>query len=245
MPQPPDGTRLQKVLAAAGIGSRRACEELIEAGRVEVDGRRVRRQGVRVDPATAEIRVDGMRIPTVPGLVHLALNKPRGVLSTMSDPRGRPCVGDLVADRPERLFHVGRLDADTEGLLLLTNDGPLANRLAHPSHGVQKTYLAEVAGPVPRGVGARLRAGVDLDDGPVRVDRFRVTDTTPGRAMVEVVLHEGRKHVVRRLLSEVDLPANRLVRTQVGPVALGSMRPGRLRDLPPPEVSKLYEAAGL
>lgn len=245
MPHEPEGTRLQKVLAAAGVGSRRACEELIEAGRVEVDGTTVRRQGVRVDPATSVIKVDGMRIPTAPGMVYLALNKPKGVLSTMSDPEGRPCVGDIVADRVDRLFHVGRLDADTEGLLLLTNDGPLANRLAHPSHGVLKTYLAEVAGPIPRGVGAQLRKGVELDDGPVSVDGFRVTGTSGGRAMVELTLHEGRKHVVRRLLAEVGHPVSRLVRTDVGPISLGSMRPGKLRELQPPEVSKLYDSAGL
>ncbi|MGH8869534.1 MAG: pseudouridine synthase [Actinomycetes bacterium] len=245
MPSDVEGTRLQKVLAAAGLGSRRACEALIEAGRVEVDGKRVRTQGLRVDPATAVVRVDGMRIPTAPDMVYLALNKPRGVLATMSDPEGRPCVGDLVRDRPARLFHVGRLDKDTEGLLLLTNDGPLAHRLSHPSHGVLKTYLAEVPGPVPRGVGARLGRGVELDDGLVTADSFRVTATSGGRAMVEVVLHEGRKHVVRRLLAEVGLPVGRLVRTQVGPIALGSMRPGRLRELPAAEVSHLYEAAAL
>ena len=150
------GVRLQKVLAAAGLGSRRACEDLIAAGRVEVDGRVVREQGVRVDPQTAVIRVDGQRVPTAAGTVVVAVNKPRGMLSTMSDDRGRLCLGDLVADRPERLFHIGRLDADTEGLILLTNDGDLANRLAHPSYGVAKTYVATVAGPVGRGVG---RAG--------------------------------------------------------------------------------------
>ena len=239
-----EGVRLQKVLAAAGVGSRRACEELIAAGRVVVDGRTVREQGVRIDPAAAEVRVDGLRIPTAPGHVVIALNKPRGMLTTMRDDRGRPCVGDLVADRRERLFHVGRLDADTEGLLLLTNDGDLAHRLAHPSHGVQKTYLARVAGPVPRSLGARLKAGVDLDDGPVRVDRFRVVSSTATQAMVEVVLHEGRNHVVRRLLAEVGHPVSTLIRTKVGPIALGDLRPGRQRVLSTDEVGRLYAAAG-
>ena len=162
------------MLAAAGLGSRRACEELIAAGRVEVDGVVGSGLGVRVDPRTAVIRVDGTRVNVRDDLVYLALNKPRGVLSAMSDSRGRPTVGDLVADRPERLFHVGRLDADSEGLLLLTNDGDLAHRLMHPSFGVVKTYLADVPGPIPRELGRRLRDGVELEDGPVRVDAFRV-----------------------------------------------------------------------
>ena len=240
-----DGIRLQKVLAAAGVGSRRACEELIEAGRVTVDGQRVRVQGMRIDPSTAVVEVDGQRIPTAPGLVVLALHKPAGVLSTMTDSRGRPCVGDYVADRSERLFHVGRLDNDTEGLLLLTNDGELAHRLAHPSHGVPKTYLAQVPGPVPRDLGKRLKEGIELDDGPARVDGFRVVDSFGSTATVEVVLHEGRNHIVRRLLAEVGHPVQSLVRTKVGPIALGDLRPGRLRTLGTTEVGSLYSAVGL
>ena len=241
------GVRLQKVLAAAGGGSRRAGEALIAAGRVEVDGRRIREMGVRVDPATAVIRVDGLRVTTAEaGLVHLALNKPRGVVSTMSDPQGRPSIGDYVADRlGTRLFHVGRLDADTEGLILLTNDGELAHRLAHPSFGVAKTYRAEVAGPVARGVGRQLRAGVSLDDGVVAVDAFRVIGRSDGRVMVELVLHEGRKHVVRRLLDAVGHPVQRLVRTGIGPVTLGDLRPGRSRPLTRDEVGRLYREVGL
>jgi 23S rRNA pseudouridine2605 synthase len=237
--------RLQKVLAAAGLGSRRACEQLIEQGRVEVDGEVVREQGRRVDPLSAVIRVDGARIPTRPGHVVLALNKPRGVHSTMHDERGRPCVGDLVRGRKERLFHVGRLDADTEGLLLLTNDGELAQRLAHPSHGVTKTYLAHVRGAVERDLGRTLRAGVELEDGPVRVDRFRVIASEPGRALVEVVLHEGRKHIVRRLLKSTGHPVEALVRTRVGPIRLGDLTPGRNRVLTSVEVGELYRAVGL
>jgi 23S rRNA pseudouridine2605 synthase len=237
--------RLQKVLAAAGLGSRRACEQLIEQGRVEVDGEVVLEQGRRVDPLSAVIRVDGARIPTRPGHVVLALNKPRGVHSTMHDERGRPCVGDLVRGRKERLFHVGRLDADTEGLLLLTNDGELAQRLAHPSHGVTKTYLAHVRGAVERDLGRTLRAGVELEDGPVRVDRFRVIASEPGRALVEVVLHEGRKHIVRRLLKSTGHPVEALVRTRVGPIRLGDLTPGRNRVLTSVEVGELYRAVGL
>lgn len=245
MAQEETGIRLQKVLAQAGIGSRRACEELIAERRVEVDGRIVTEQGMRVDPRTSVIRVDGERVPTAPDIVVLALNKPKGVLSTMSDDRGRPCIGDLLVDRTERLFHVGRLDADTEGLLLLTNDGELAQRLSHPSHGVLKTYVAMVPGPVARDVGRRLRAGVELEDGPVAVDSFTVLEALPGRALVEVSLHEGRKHVVRRLLAEVGLPVESLARTQVGPIRLGQQRPGRMRAITGPELGSLYTAAGL
>ena len=232
--------RLQKVLAAAGVGSRRACEELISAGRVTVDGRVVTEMGLRVDPGTAVIAVDGDRINVREDLVYLALNKPRGVLSAMSDSRGRPTVADLVADRPERLFHVGRLDADSEGLLLLTNDGELAHRLMHPSFGVAKTYLATVPAPVDREVARRLREGVRLDDGAVRVDAFRVVQTSGDRAIVEVVLHEGRKHIVRRLLAEVGHPVQRLVRTAIGPVRLGGQRAGTTRDLTRTELAALY-----
>lgn len=239
------GVRLQKVLAAAGLGSRRACEALIAAGRVEVDGRVIREQGLRVDPQSAVVRVDGQRVPTAAGIVVVAVNKPRGVLSSMSDDRGRPCLGDLVADRPERLFHVGRLDADTEGLILLTNDGELANRLAHPSFGVAKTYLATVAGPVSRGVGRQLIAGVELEDGLARADSFRVVNCVPGQALVEVVLHEGRNHIVRRMLAEAGHPVLALVRTRIGPIALGQQRPGTVRVLSAAEARALYTAVGL
>ena len=243
MTSEPAGIRLQKVLAAAGIGSRRASEELIAAGRVTVDGV-VAELGRRVDPATAVIHVDGDRIVVRDDLVYLALNKPRGVLSAMSDSRGRPTVGDLVAERPERLFHVGRLDSDSEGLLLFTNDGDLAHRLMHPSFGVLKTYLATVPGPVAKDVARRLRIGIELEDGPVRVDAFRVVQTQGKQAIVEVVLHEGRKHIVRRLLDEVGHPVSRLVRTRIGPVQLGGQRVGTLRPLTRAEVADLYRLAG-
>lgn len=241
----PEGepVRLQKVLAKSGYGSRRACEEVIAAGRVEVDGSRVTTQGTRVDPRSQVVRVDGSRIVTDERLVYLALNKPRGLLATMNDDRGRPCVGDLVEGRSERLFHVGRLDADSEGLLLLTNDGALANLLMHPSHGVRKTYVAEIKSPVARELGRSLRAGLDLDDGPARVDSFRLLASTPASAMVEIVIHEGRKHIVRRLLEAAGYPVQRLVRTAVGPVQLADLRPGRLRRLRADEVGRLYDAA--
>ena len=246
MSEAPEGIRLQKVLAAAGIGSRRASEELIAQGRVEVDGRVVTEQGMRVDPAKAVIKVDGMRITTEDsGLVYLAINKPRGVVSTMSDPEGRPNLGDYVADRETRLFHVGRLDTDTEGLLLLTNDGELAHRLSHPSYEVPKTYVAEIEGPVARDLGKRLREGVVLEDGFARVDSFRLTGQAGARIMVEVVLHEGRKHIVRRLLAEVGHPVLRLVRTQFGPIRLGQQRPGKVRTLTREEVGLLYREVQL
>jgi 23S rRNA pseudouridine2605 synthase len=241
----PGGVRLQKVLAQAGLGSRRACEELITAGRVEVDGQRVTELGVRIDPKRNVVHVDGMRVQVDPGLVYLALNKPRGVVSTMSDPEGRHCLGDYVADRETRLFHVGRLDVETEGLILLTNDGELANRLAHPRYGVLKTYLAEIEGQVPRDLGKRLRAGVELDDGPVTVDSFRVVDAQPGKALVEVVLHEGRKHVVRRLLEATGHPVTRLVRTQIGTLRLGDLRSGRTRILNRTELGELMASVDL
>jgi len=241
----PRGVRLQKVLAKAGVASRRAAEELIAAGRVEVNGVVVRELGRRVDPQTAVIHVDGSRLVLRDDLVYLALNKPRGVHSTMSDEQGRPCVGDYVRGRSERLFHVGRLDADTEGLLLLTNDGELAHRLMHPSYEVLKTYLAQVPGQVPRDLGKRLRAGVTLEDGPVAVHSFKVVDATPGRAMVELVVHEGRKHIVRRLLESVGHPVQRLVRTAIGPVRMGDQRPGSMRPLNRAEVGALYQSVGL
>jgi 23S rRNA pseudouridine2605 synthase len=241
----PGGVRLQKVLAAAGVGSRRSCEEMIGAGRVEVDGEVVRRFGARVDPKTQVIRVDGKRIPASEDLVYLALNKPAGVLSTMSDDRGRQTIADLVADHGERLFHVGRLDYETEGLILLTNDGELAHRLAHPRYRVLKTYLAEVQGPVQRDLGRRLTTGVELDDGIVAADRFRVVEQAGQRVLVEITLHEGRKHVVRRMLAQVGHPVIRLVRTQVGPISLGSLRPGTSRRLSVAEVGNLYAAVGI
>ena len=232
-------------MAAAGIGSRRACEVMIEQGRVSVNDEVVREQGRRVDPEVDVIRVDTLRINTTTGNVYLAMNKPRGYVTAMSDPEGRPTVGDLVRDRTERLFHVGRLDADTEGLLLLTNDGELAHRLSHPSYEVPKTYLAEVLGPMDKGVGKSLRQGVELEDGLCRFDGFRVVDSTSNRLLLEVVLHEGRKHIVRRALDAVGHPVQRLLRTAVGPVQLGSQKPGKIRNLTRDELAGLYSLVGM
>lgn len=239
---PPERIRLQKVLASTGMGSRRACEEMIGDGRVMVDGRQAR-LGDRVDPEQAVIHVDGERVVVNPRLVYLAFNKPRGVVSTMDDEQGRRALIDYVSTIPDRVFHVGRLDADSEGLLLLTNDGELAHRLTHPSYGVPKTYMCQVQGPVPKNLGRRLRSGVMLDDGPAKVDSFRMVDAVGAMALVEVTLHEGRKHIVRRMLAEVGHPVQRLIRTAVGPVTLGQLKPGKLRRLTRAEVSALFTAA--
>lgn len=243
-----EGVRLQKLLSQAGIASRRVAEKMIMDGRVEVDDRIVTELGTRVDPAVSVIRVDGVRISINDTLVHLAINKPIGMHSTMSDDRGRPCVGDLIEHRVrgnKKLFHVGRLDADTEGLLLLTNDGELAHRLMHPSYEVPKSYVATVLGSVPRGLGRKLKDGIELEDGPVRLDDFAVVDTVPGKTLVRVTLHEGRKRIVRRLLAEVGFPVQALVRTDIGGVTLGDQRPGSIRVLTQKEVGELYKAVGL
>ena len=240
-----DGIRLQKVLATAGLGSRRACEDLIASGRVTVDGVQMRELGVRVDPINAVIHLDGMRIQLDTSLVTIALNKPLGVVSTMHDPEGRPSLAEFVADRDERLFHVGRLDAETEGLLLLTNDGELANRLAHPSHRVPKTYLAQVEGRVASNVGNKMLHGIMLDDGVAKVDRYHIVDSTPQAALIEIVLHEGRNRIVRRLFEEVGHPVTRLVRTQIGPIRLGDLRSGTTRVLSQPEVGSLMSTVGM
>ena len=239
------GERLQKVLARAGVGSRRVCEEMIDAGRISVNGAVVTVQGMRVDPATDKIAVDGRRLELRDDRVTYALNKPPGVITAMSDDRDRPTVGDMIGDLAPGLVHVGRLDQDTEGLLLVTNDGDLAHRLAHPSYEVKKTYLAQVSGSVSRELHRRLRAGVELDDGPVKVDSFRVVDTHAGQSVVEVVLHEGRKHIVRRLLAHVGLPVSRLTRTAIGPVELQRMRTGTIRRLSRQEVGALEDLVGL
>jgi 23S rRNA pseudouridine2605 synthase len=243
-----EGTRLQKVLSQAGVASRRVAEKMIMDGRVEVDGMIVTEMGTRVDPNTSVIRVDGARIMVDDTMIYLAINKERGMHSTMSDDQGRPCVGDLVEYRVrghKKLFHVGRLDADTEGLLILTNDGELAHRLMHPSYEVPKTYLATVLGSVPRGLGKTLRAGIELDDGPVHVDDFAVVDAVPGKSLVKVTLHEGRKRLVRRLLAQVGFPVKELVRTDIGTVSLGEQRPGSIRVLTGKEIGELYKAVGL
>jgi 23S rRNA pseudouridine2605 synthase len=243
-----EGIRLQKVLSQAGVASRRAAEKLIIQGRVEVDGQLVTELGTRVNPDASIIRVDGARIVLDDSLVYLALNKPRGMHSTMSDEHGRPCIGDLIERRVrgnKNLFHVGRLDADTEGLILLTNDGELAHRLMHPSHEVPKTYLATVKGKVPHGVGKQLKAGVELEDGIARVDEFALVDAIPGKTLVRLTLHEGRNRIVRRMLAAIGFPVEALVRTDIGSISLGEQRPGHVRALSRGEIGQLYKAVGL
>jgi 23S rRNA pseudouridine2605 synthase len=237
--------RLQKYLAQSGVASRRKCEELMLAGLVEVDGEVVTRLGTKIDPRTAVVRVDGKRLPPISPNVYLVLNKPRGVVSTMSDPEGRRTLQDLVDDRPERLFHVGRLDTDTSGLILLTNDGDFAHRMAHPSYEVDKTYVAEVEGEVTRATLKRLLEGVELEDGPVTVSRARIVSHGKGKTIVELVIHEGRNRIVRRLLDHVGHPVRRLTRTAIGPVQLGRLGTGELRDLTLDELGTLLDSASL
>ena len=243
MSEPESRERVQKVLAAAGVGSRRACEELIAAGRVTVDGETVT-LGAKADATRQVITVDGERVHTNPLLVHYLLNKPQGVVTTVSDPQGRPTVVDLVPEAP-RVYPVGRLDRDTEGLLLLTNDGELANRLAHPRYAVEKTYVAQSRGPAKRRALRALRDGVELDDGPARARSVRELGAAADRTLLEIVLAEGRKREVRRMLASVGLPLERLARVKLGPLPLGDIAPGRFRPLSGQEVRQLYAAVGL
>lgn len=242
-----DGVRLQKVMAMAGVASRRLCEDMILEGRVQVDGVTVTQLGLRVDPETADIAVDGMTIQTNDSMVYMVFNKPKGVVSTMEDPEGRPCISDFLKKRQsrERLFHVGRLDTSTEGLLLLTNDGELANRLSHPKYGVPKTYLVQVRGPMAQGIGAQLKDGVELEDGWAKVDSFRLVDSTPGHVLAEVILHSGKNRIVRRMFDAVGYPVERLVRVKFGPIALGDQRQGSIRVLGRHEVGHLLAEVGM
>lgn len=253
-PHVASGQRLQKVLAHAGVASRRACEQLIADGRVSVDGITVTEAGVRVDPLTQEIRVDGSRILTNPELITLMLHKPAGVVTTMEDPEGRPTVAqygrDYLAEHPElpdslRLVHVGRLDTETEGLLLLSNDGELSHRLMHPSFEIAKTYVAIVDGQVEPWVPRKLRRGIELEDGEAKADRVTVKDSGPRGSIVEITLHSGKNRIVRRMLDAVGHPVTRLARTRLGPLRLGNLRPGQTRPLNGEEIAALQQEVGL
>lgn len=253
-PHVASGQRLQKVLAHAGVASRRACEQLIADGRVSVDGITVTEAGVRVDPLTQEIRVDGSRILTNPELITLMLHKPAGVVTTMEDPEGRPTVAqygrDYLAEHPElpdslRLVHVGRLDTETEGLLLLSNDGELSHRLMHPSFEIAKTYVAIVEGQVEPWVPRKLRRGIELEDGEAKADRVTVKDSGPRGSIVEITLHSGKNRIVRRMLDAVGHPVTRLARTRLGPLRLGNLRPGQTRPLNGEEIAALQQEVGL
>ena len=236
-----DAERVQKVLARAGYGSRRAAEDLVRAGRVAIDGR-LARLGDRVDPQVAHVAVDGVPVATAPGLVYYVLHKPSRVVTTAADPEGRATVVGLVPAEP-RVFPVGRLDYDTSGLLVLTNDGQLAHALTHPSRGVPKTYLAEVVGVPTRGTLHRLRDGVTLDDGPTAPARVRLVGERSDAAAVELTIHEGRNRQVRRMLDAVGHPVTRLTRTRVGSLHDERLQAGEWRTLTVDEVRALYESA--
>lgn len=241
------GERLQKVLARAGFGSRRACEVLISSGRVTVDGQVVSTQGVRIDPDTQSVHVDGRRLQLDPAKLTVALHKPRKVVSAMEDPEGRRDLTEFTARYEQRLYHVGRLDYETEGLLLLTNDGELAHRLTHPSFRIEKTYVCrfEAPGGAPRGLVRALREGVELEDGPARADRARVLAQDGREAVVEVTLHEGRNRIVRRMFASQGFELTHLVRTRIGPVLLGELAPGETRELTDRELGTLMAEVGL
>lgn len=236
-----EGVRLQKALANAGVASRRVSEQMIVAGRVRVNGQTVTELGTRIDPDRDVVDVDGTAVQLDASKRYVMLNKPTGVVSTMSDEHGRPDLTRFTGDWPERLYNVGRLDADTSGLLLLTNDGELAHVLAHPSFGVTKVYIAKVRGIVTAQTIAGLQRGVDLDDGPIAADRARLLDTsnagTGGRgrggesSLVEVTLHSGRNRIVRRMMAAVGHPVLELVRRQFGPLKLGALPAGQAREL--------------
>ncbi|MFP5332758.1 MAG: pseudouridine synthase [Acidimicrobiia bacterium] len=230
--------RIQKAISAAGLMSRRAAEDLIRAGRVTVDGR-VAVLGDRCDPETSVVAVDGARLPVAPGRVTYLVSKPVGVVSTADDPQGRTTVVDLVPAEP-RVWPVGRLDADSEGLILVSNDGDLTHHVTHPSNGVTKTYLAEVEGNPGRRVLRQLEEGVELDDGPARALSVRRIDVIGGRGLIEVVMGEGRNREVRRMCDAVGHPVRRLVRTAIGPISDRTLAPGTWRLLTPAEVASLY-----
>ena len=241
-----EGIRLQKVLAQAGVASRRAAEDLIFRGRVEVNGTVVKEQGRRVDPVHDVIRVDGARIPPQAEHLYVVLNKPRGVVSTMEDPHGRPALQEFVkACTAERLFHVGRLDAETEGLLILTNDGEFSQRMMHPSFEVPKVYLAEITGVITEASLKNLRKGITLDDGPVMPDKVDLIQRGADRSLVRVTLHEGRNRIVRRMFDEIGQPVRQLSRIAIGPVRLGELKSGAVRELSREELGSLLDLVKL
>jgi len=238
--------RLQKVLADAGVASRRASEELILSGRVSVDGVQVQQLGVKIDPEISIVEVDGEAIKTKKTNVYLAFNKPAGVLSTMSDPENRPNLGDYFKDRSERLFHVGRLDKESEGLILLTNDGDMAHRATHPSYGMIKKYLVEIEGVLTKEQTSQILAGIMLEDGLARALTVKtVREVNLKHSWVELTIHEGRYHIVRRIFENLELPVLRLIRTDFGPITLGETGVGRYRRINEVELTKLFTALKL
>ena len=241
-----EGSRLQKILAQAGFGSRRKCEQMITDGRVEVDGELVTELGTRVDPKKQHIRVDGSRVHLNPNHVTLALNKPKKVLSAMDDPKGRYTLADIIGDKYERVFHMGRLDYDSEGLILMTNDGELSQHVMHPKYEVEKTYIATIDGKIGGNVCRRLvTQGVQLDDGLVKLDHCAIIDANRDQTIVKVVLHSGKNRIVRRIFGAIGYPVRRLVRTQIGPIKLGDLKSGTYRVLSQVEVRSLQKEVGL
>jgi 23S rRNA pseudouridine2605 synthase len=233
--------RLNKIIADAGVTSRRGADDLIISGRVMVDGRVVRELGAKFDPEKVNVEVDSETITQQLTKTYLALHKPRGVLSTMYDPEGRPSLADFIDLRTERLFHVGRLDKDSEGLILLTNDGDLTFRATHPSFGLEKTYIIEFDGKLPQGIEKTLRNGVELEDGMARVLDYKQLSPT----WLEVTIHEGRYHIIRRLMEAIGIEVLRLIRTKFGPISLGETPLGRWRDLNDGELLNLQNALDL
>ena len=236
------GVRLQKAMAHAGVASRRVCEDLIVAGKVRVNGKVVKELGTRIDPLTDSVSVSGTPIQLDSSRVYLALNKPSGVVSTMNDEHGRPDLNQFVG-RYDRVYNVGRLDSQTTGLLLLTNDGELAHKLAHPSFGVPKVYTARVSGRVEPATVRKLLAGIELEDGTVAADRARLLDAQAGESLVEIELHSGKNRIVRRMMDAVGHPVIALVRRQFGPIHLGPLKAGQVRELSKLEVGELLRAA--
>ncbi|HQD59641.1 pseudouridine synthase [Propioniciclava tarda] len=243
-----EGIRLQKVLAQAGVTSRRNAEIMIDEGRVEVNGEVVMEQGRRVDPDRDAIRVDGKRIPPPRRHAYYVFNKPRGVVSTMDDDQDRASIAHYTTVpnlRKLALRHVGRLDTDTEGMLFLSNDGDFINRVTHPSYELQKTYVAEVSGVVDKKLADRLKKGIMLDDGPIKADRVKVGATSGNKTMVTIVLHSGRNHIVRRIFEAVGHPVRALTRVQIGPVKMGQLKVGEMRELTSDELGALLDAVKL
>ena len=238
--------RLQKALADAGVASRRACEELITDGRVSVNGEQITQLGTKVNPEKDELAVDGEIINANKSKSYLIFNKPAGVLSTMSDPEGRPSLGDYFKERSERLFHVGRLDKESEGLIVLTNDGEIAHRATHPSYGLVKKYIVEIEGHLSAVQAQELRDGIRLEDGLARaLEVIVLREPTPKNAWIEISIHEGRYHIVRRMFEELGLPVLRLIRTEFGPLNIGETKVGRWRHLNDGEVENLFNVLKL
>ncbi|SDZ44933.1 pseudouridine synthase [Herbiconiux ginsengi] len=235
----PQGVRLQKVMAAAGVASRRVSEQLIQAGRVEVNGQIVTELGRRIDPENDLVSVDGVAVQLDPAKRYVMLNKPLGIVSSLADQYGRPDLRRYTEQYEERLFNVGRLDAETTGLLILTNDGDLAHVLAHPSFGVLKTYIAKVEGRVSPQTISKLTHGIELEDGPIAADKARLLDVESETSLVELTLHSGRNRIVRRMLDAVGHPVTELVRRSFGPLNLGTLKAGGMRDLTKVEVGQL------